>query len=321
MKKLGLVSLLFLSLSFGTAYAFVSKALDYYEPTILNSLRMIFAFWASILFVLILIVINPDNYHTFKATFKKKETPLLSSMFCGVLNYGLPHSLLTIAQRSIPSTIIVIVQPFVSLFELFFASFLLPDEKFSFTKLYPQLIAIFGSTLSSLPNLMLGFKETGNAYLIDYLLLIISLLSFAFGMVYIKAFLRKANNILIGSYQLFGASVYSTLFAIAKNSLHGYFDAVKTAGPKMLLYPFVLGVCFTGSATFLMIFCIKELGAVITGYSNYLQIIIGVIFGVLFLHEWKDYSQNDLILSISGLIILFFSVLIGLSHKEVKTEK
>ena len=321
MKILGLISLIFLSLSFGTAYAVVSKALIYYDPVILNSLRMIFAFWGSIIFILVLIIIKPEYYFIFKKTILTKETPFLSSLFCGVLNYGLPHSLLTIAQRTIPSTIIVIVQPFVTLFELLFASFLLPDEQFSLNKLIPQLIAICGSTLSSLPNFIRGIKENDNIFLIHYILLVFALLSFAFGMVYIKAFLNKANNLLISSYQLFGAAIYSTIFAILSNSFDFYYETIIKAGPKALFYPFSLGVFFTGSATFLMVYCIKELGAVITGYSNYLQIIFGVLFGVLFLNEWENYSYKEVFISISGLIILFISVIIGLIVKQPKQQK
>ena len=321
MKTLAILCLIMLSTSFGTAYAVVSKALHYYNATILNSLRMIFAFWSSLVFILVLIIIKPEYFHTFKKSIKKHKTPLLSSMFCGVLNYGFPHSLLTIAQRSIPSSIIVIVQPFVTLFELFFASLLLHDEKFSFSKLFPQLIAITGSTISSLPNFLVVIKGTGDVYLVDYLLLLIALLSFAFGMVYIKAFLKKANNILIGSYQLFGAAVYSTLFAIYNNNFCGYYEAIVSAGSKALIFPFVLGVCFTCSATFLMVYCIKELGAVTTGYSNHLQIVIGVLFGVFFLHEWKDYSKNEIILSVVGLLMLVISVVLGLRSKEGRREK
>ena len=88
-----------------------------------------------------------------------------------------------------------------------------------------------------------------------------------------------------------------------------------------MFYPFSLGVFFTGSATFLMVYCIKELGAVITGYSNYIQIIFGVLFGVLFLNEWENYSSKEVFLSICGLIILFISVIIGLILKQPKQQK
>lgn len=318
MKILGFVALGFLSLSFGTAYAVVAKGLNYYDGPTLNSIRMCFAFWGSVVFILSLLIIKPSFYSKIGKSIEKGETPLLSSMFCGMLNYGLPHSLITIAQRSIPSTIVVIVQPFVSLFELFFAAALLNDEKFSFKKLLPQLIAIIGSTLSSFPNLKLGFEGTGESSLLDYLLLLIALLSFAFGMVYIKAFLKKANNILIGVYQLFGAAIYSTIFAIARNGFGSYIDSIIGAGPRALIYPFVLGVCFTCSATFLMVYTIKELGAVVTGYSNYLQILIGVVFGVLFMHEWDNYTKSDYIFSFAGLIVLVISVFIGLSHDDGK---
>lgn len=47
-----------------------------------------------------------------------------------------------------------------------------------------------------------------------------------------------------------------------------------------------------------------ELGAVTTSLTDFGQIIIGTIVGVMFLNEWNNYRREDIIVCILGLIII-----------------
>ena len=306
-----------LSIDYGAAYALVSKALCHFNGTILNALRMCFAFAGALTYFLLLVLFKKDFYTTVKDSVKKGETPFISSMICGILNYGLPHSLISIAQMSIPSTLVVIVQPFTSLFQFFMANCCIPDEQFKCLNFMTQMLAIIGSMVTSITNFSnLDFNDSSSFTVLHYIFLIVALLSFAFGSIYVKKYLKNSNSELMCTYQLLGSAIYAVSFAmIQQKGINGFANSVSSSKVANLWYPAVLGICFTCLATFLAVHCINTLGATIQGFANYGQIIVGVIVGVLFLHEWDGYTSNDYLFALSGLVILILSMIFGVSTK------
>jgi drug/metabolite transporter (DMT)-like permease len=70
----------------------------------------------------------------------------------------------------------------------------------------------------------------------------------------------------------------------------------------------------------LWIYVVRELGPVKANFANIGQIVIGVIAGVLFLSEWKEYTRGEVLLSLGGLAFLALSIFRGFSLEE-KGEK
>ena len=309
-KILPKFSFFLLCLIYGCSYAFVSKALPYFEGSILNSLRMWFAFFFSIL-ILIYFILNDKNFFKIiQKSLKSGNTPIFLTFLCGIINYGFPHSLITLSQNKLPSVLIIISQPFVSLFTFLMSPIFLFEEKITFKKLIPQLLAIFGSILTAKPSFNLNENNNSNFEFLPYLLLIISLISFSFGTIFIKAYLNYSNSILLCVFQLFGSAIYSTIFSILKVGYNNYFNSIFN-NPKNLIWPLLLGIFFTGIGSFLFVYIVKELGTVIASFTNFGQIVIGIIIGVLFLKEWENYSKFDIFLSLIGLIFIFISLIFG----------
>lgn len=234
-----------------------------------------------------------------------------------MLNYGIPHSLITIAQLTIPSSLVVITQPFTSLFQFFLANCCLEDESFTWKNFSTQMLAIIGSLISSYPNFSdVNFNDSSKFNIFHYIFLISALLSFAFGSIYIKKYLKNSNSELMSAFQLLGASIYAIGFSILDcGSPEKFIASISASGINRIWYPAVLGIAFTMTATFLSVHCIKSLGATIAGFANYGQIIVGVIIGVIFMHEWDNYSTNDYIFATTGLIVLIASMIIGVVSK------
>jgi hypothetical protein len=70
----------------------------------------------------------------------------------------------------------------------------------------------------------------------------------------------------------------------------------------------------------LWIYVVRELGPAKTNCANIGQIVIGVIAGVLFSGEWKEYTRGDVLLSLGGLAFLALSIFTGFFLQE-KGEK
>ncbi|OHS98875.1 Integral membrane protein [Tritrichomonas foetus] len=301
-----------LCFTFGTSYALVSVIRQNVDPYLLSSLRMIFGCIAALGIFLYKGMTSPNYFRHAKQSLSSGSTPAIKSMVCGIINSGFPHSLITIAQRTVPSVAVQISQPCVSLFSLIFAAIFLSDERFSFKQFSFQLLSLVGTVLVTIPTF--SSDSDKGATLFDYSLLLIAIASFGFGAVYIKLFLPKADNVLLCFFQLLGSSIYTTVYSLFIHGLKGYLMNFFAINFFTMFYIFCLGAFYTCTNSFLYVYIIRELGTVTANYTNVGQIVVGVIVGVLFLHEWKDYSLIDVLVSIAGLVVLSISIMLGLKQ-------
>jgi drug/metabolite transporter (DMT)-like permease len=281
--------------------------------------------WCAALFATLFIALQVAIDSKYRArvwtSVTSGNTPIFASVICGVLNYGLPHSLITLAQRSVTSVAVTIAQPCVSLVALFAAHLLLPDEKFSAEKLIPQLVALLGTILTSIPTFS-SAPAGKSAESFDYFLLCVAVISFGVGTVSIKYKLSKADSSLACVFQLWVSALYATVFYITQVGLDFAIVAIGNISSQTLLWGVLLGCVYTYTSAILFVYVIKELGAVKVGLANFGQIVIGVIAGVVFLHEWSGYSFGDVVLSLLGLTLLTISILSGfLVRDRVKVTK
>lgn len=304
---LGFIALCFL---YGTSYGIAILGLKQYSGATLTALRMIFAFFSSLLIFIGRIIFEPDTRTAISISFKKHKKHIFTSAFGGIMYYGFPHSLIGVAQRSIPSNTVHIAQSCVPFFAFIFANFMLDDEKFSWLKFYPQLLALNGTILTTIPTEDSSYGEKPKV--IDYIFIVVAIASFGFGSVYMKSHLACVEPTICGLYQLFGSAIYSTLFAIHYDKLSVFTSQIRSTKIGTIIWPLILGAVHTCGCTYVYLFTCKKLGAVIASFSNFGQIVIGVLIGIFFFDEWDSYDVKDYIMSAFGLVLLTAAIICGL---------
>lgn len=296
----------------GTAYAFSSKGIKYYDPSVLTSIRMFIALSTSLI-VLITDYLRIKRDHITFHNFTEFNNPAYMpyALLCGVISFGFPHALISMSQKYVNSSIVVVMQPFVSLIQFILSGLFLTGEPFTLNKFIANIIAIAGSLIASIPTLT-GAGANNNVY-IGFTLLITALFSFAVGGVIMKKYCSNTSPIKFAFYKLLGASVSSFIFSVCVvGSIEKYFEIIHDAGIRSLVYPVLLGICFTYTSTYLGIYCTSTLGSIITAYSNYIQILFGVFVGVVFLGEWEDYTAKNKFVSCCGILLIMVSMVLGL---------
>ena len=294
---------------YGTSYGIAILGLKHYPGATLIALRMEFAFGTSVLIFLIRSIIDRNLFNTACETLCNNKIDMLKSAFGGIMYYGFPHSLIGVAQRTIASNTVHIAQSCVPFFAFIFANFLLPDEKFSCHTFYPQVLAVIGTTLTTIPTMESPWHETPSVW--DYIFLFVAIASFGFGSVYMKSGLANVEPNMCGIFQLFGSAIFSTCFALGYDKPKVFAKSISESTGVTILWPLILGSCHTCGCTYVYLWVVKRLGAVISSFSNFGQIVLGVLIGVIFFQEWANYKTKDFILSGLGLGILCLAIICG----------
>lgn len=303
---MGFVALCFL---YGTSYGIAILGLEHYPGATLTALRMIFAFASSLIIFVFRISFDMKTRLNVQESFKHHKMHMLKSAFGGIMYYGFPHSLIGVAQRSIPSNTVHIAQSCVPFFAFIFANFMLSDEKFSFKRFYPQVLALIGTILTTIPTQDSSYGV--KAKIIDYIFVAVAIASFGFGSVYMKSHLSNVEPTLCGLFQLFASAIYSTVFAIGYDKPNIFISKVRSSTLLGITWPLILGAVHTCGCTYVYLWTVKKLGAVISSFSNFGQIVIGVLIGVFFFHEWDSYLTKDYIMSAFGLATLTLAIACG----------
>lgn len=302
-------------LIFGTSYAVVSCALGRVDGKALNVFRMLFAAMSAGLVLLGKMLFDAR----YREALKAKRLPVMKMIMAGFLNQGFPHSLITIAQRSLSSIEVTIAQPCIPLFCLLAERFWMPEEKCRLSKVIPSVIALIGTVITFSPSF--ESARTGG-FLIDYLYLSLAIASFGFGIVFVKAHLSTVDSSVLCFVQMLTSAIYATFLTIfEKKSLFLSFIAANFT-TEMLKWAAILGFVFSFMSSLLFTFVVQEMGAMKAGYTNFGQIIVGVWTGFTFLHEWDKFSAGQVLVGVLGLAILCVSLVIGFSaERKISRQK
>lgn len=310
------IGFVFVCFLFGTQYAVSQIGYKYIDNITFISMRMTTAFLTiSIVFAARLII--SKKYRVFiYASMKRGDTNWWKSMILGLLQYGFPHSMIALGQRTVASTIVTVVQPLVPTSSLLFASIFLADEKFTWAKLIPHVLAIIGCTLTCIPPFYNGGHIDPPKWY-DLLMVFISVLSFGFGSVFFKMFQVQADFLACVFFQLLGATVYSQAFALIKIG-PGENARLWFHTGKYIIYPLIIGIGYTSTSSAICLHIARVFGAVKSQLVNFGQIVIGVIAGVAFLHDFKGYTVWMHVVSWFGVVLLFISTILGfvVDHTE-----
>lgn len=309
------IAFIFLCIAYGTSSALVSIIRKTVDPIVLSCVRFFFGLVTSI-FVFTINIIKDNNYmRHIRQSLSSQSINVPKAMLCGIINYGFPYSLIAISQRSVSSIAVQISQPLVSVFSLLASHILLSNEKCTAKKLFYQLLSVFGTILTSIPTLK--FSESKNAvFMFDYFLLFLSTVSFGFGTVYVKYSQSKPDQTALCMFQLLGAFIYSFVYGVYCFGLNQFIFYLAQIDRSALFLIIILGIFYTCLTSITFLYVLRELGVVVSNYTNVGQIIIGILVGVVFLNEWSNYSIFDIVLSITGLIVLFVSIIFGIQNEN-----
>ena len=132
-------------LVYGTSYFFVAKGLVYFSAGVFQTFRMFFGLVFTVTLLAIRCIINKNGYRqVVRSHFTSGWRPIVFLLIDGLINLGVPHCLIAVAQQWVPSSNVQLMQPIATCAGAIFANFVLPDEPFTRTKLYSLILAVIG---------------------------------------------------------------------------------------------------------------------------------------------------------------------------------
>lgn len=317
------LSFIFCAVAYGASSAAVTQALKQFTPELIIVFRMLFGCGFCVL-IMIFRMIFQDGYKSIvKAHFTAGFWPLFHLCIGGLLNLGIPHSLIAIAQQWIPSAAVQLSKPLTPAVSQILSHFLLPDERFTWLKFAALCCAVIGVACSAVPQFLHSATGSDTIHLaIGYALLIVAVSLFGVASVYLK-FKTPNTDITISSIVQTGISFF---FDIIWSLIMDGPDKIKSTVVNSTwdgwMWPLLLGVLASGVAVHGFMYLVNNLGAVGANFIPFGQIIVGVTLGVAWLHEWAPYDLWEIILSIIGILFLTAAIVIGFwHHKKPKSEK
>lgn len=262
-----------LCLLFGTSYATVSRALFFCDGTVLSCIRMWVATLCALLVILFRMWSSRSYSHQIRGLLDSGAAalPWQKIFVCGIVNFGLPHSLVTLAQRTVTSVAVTISQPCITLFAFLTSLLLIPDEKFRLVKFVPHVLAIAGALTTSIPTLRPSAHSTQYS---DYGLLGAAVVSFGVGSVLIKWALPPIDQLVLCLGQSLGSALYTTVFCAWQLGPGFMWDAFRNIGWNTIGWGCVLGIVYSFTTSVLYVYVIREMGPVTGGMVNFGQIVV-----------------------------------------------
>ncbi|OHT03995.1 Integral membrane protein [Tritrichomonas foetus] len=315
-------SFIFCAVAYGASSAAVTQGLKYFTPELIIVFRMLFGCGFCII-VLIFRMIFQEGYTSIvKAHFTSGFWPIFHLSIGGLLNLGIPHSLIAIAQQWIPSAAVQMAKPLTPAVSQICSHFLLPDERFTWLKFAALMCAVVGVTCTAIPSFLhtVGGDDTVKMA-IGFILLIISVSLFGVASVYFK-FKTPNTDITISSMMQTGVSfVFDIIWSLIMDGPQKIYDCCRNAGWIGWIWPLMLGILASGVAVHGFMYLVNNLGAVGANFVPFAQILVGVTLGVAWLHEWAPYRWWEIVLSSIGLVFLTAAIVIGFWHGKEKEPK
>jgi len=240
--------------------------------------------------------------------------PIFHLVFGGLLNMGIPHCLIAVAQKSVSTASVQLMQPIATTAGAIFGHFILDDERFTMKKFYSLLLSLVGVTLTGIPN----FAHAGSnpnttigAMAIGYVLLFVSVVMFGVAPGYFKWTVPNADITLSATIQIFASAIFNFFYSLINDGWDKMVDMTMKAPSNAWLWPMIIGCLVSGSAIHGFMYLINEIGTFGANMIPFGQIIFGVGIGVFFLKEWEKFSLFEVILSLCGIGFLVLSLAFG----------
>jgi drug/metabolite transporter (DMT)-like permease len=311
------VAFLALCLIYGSSYAWISTFIERTPPAIFSFLRMFFALIA-------ILCIHAYYYQSVPESGDRVITSLadgsVSRIWCffgRIIGLGIPTSIITLAQWSVPSVIVTLSQPTILLFSLVLAHFLAESERSRSTK-FSSTCCVYRRQPDDHPLAAVRVGEL-SFRVIGFVFLFIKLFFYGLGSIYIKLCMTKGEVALVCSYSVTGGTAYNPLALLWAGGFGGIFGISFVTMANIALF----SIFFSALPSFLFIYVVQDIGPVKANLVDFGQIIIGVFCGVFLLNEWRELTTSDKILSWIGVGQIFLSLSFDFNKhwKEMKLDE
>ena len=306
------VSFIFCAVAYGSSSAAAAEGLKHWTPEMLIMLRMLFGFGFCLIVLICRLIFQPGYKQIVRAHFCSGFWPYFHLCVGGLLNLGIPHSLIYIAQQWIPSCAVQLAKPLTPIGSAL-ANLCMPsDEKFTCHKAIALGSAIIGVALGAVSSFRFthGTASIGDVVL-GYILLVLAMISFGVSASYFKWKTPNTDITISSLMQTFFSFWFDLIWSMIMDGPTTFKNKFNDATAYNWLWPLLLGVLGSGVAVHGFMYLVNTLGAVGAGFIPFLQIIVGIAIGVGFLGEWDGYLWWDILLQVLGIAFLSVAILVG----------
>ena len=303
---------------YGSSYAGVSQGLKYFTPGVFQTFRMLFGCLLMFLVVTIRSITSKGYRDLMHAHFSQGVKPVMMILIGGLINMAIPHCLTAVAQTWVASSVIQIFQPFIPLFGAIASHFFIPEERFTCQIAMSLLLAVIGIVCASVPSFLHGTDQGGSIEMLalGYALTLVAMASFGIAPVFFKLKTPNVDESLSVCLQLAISTVFEAVYGLIKDGPQNFSEQVLNAPPIAWMWPVVIGSLVSGVAVFCVMYLIRTIGVFGTNLVPFGQLVVGIVIGVVALDEWSGYKPWEVALGIIGVIILCFSLVVGIYKKK-----
>lgn len=224
-------------------------------------------------------------------------------LIMGFFANTLPFTLFSFGEQFADSGAASILNATTPIFTVLIANLFLTDERLTPSRLGGVIVGFLGILLIFFPDflaLLHGKGLTGGMATIGLIAFVLASLSYGISMVYARLNLRGLPPLVGPTAQLISAAVIILPIALLIEKPYQLTPHLPAIGSAL-----ALGLFGTASAYFVYYKILESAGATFLSLVTYLLPPIGVLLGVLFLHEKPGwYALAGLILIILGVMIV-----------------
>ncbi|MFL5674475.1 MAG: DMT family transporter [Chloroflexota bacterium] len=256
-----------LGLMWGSSYLFIKLAVDDFGTFTLVSLRLLVG--AALLWVVIRLAHQP---------LPRERRMYGHLLVMAIVNITIPFLLITWAEQSVDSSLAAILTSPVPLFAIVLSALFLADEPMRVNGVVGLIVGFIGVIIITSPGL-----TGGNSSVSGELALLGAAFSYAVGAVYSRRNVRGLPPMIPAVFQVSFAAIIVTVLALVVE--HPWTATPDTEAIFSILW---LGIFGSGLAYLLVFRLFSHWGATRTTLIAYVIPPVGIVLGVLVLHEPID---------------------------------
>jgi len=256
-----------LGLMWGSSYLFIKLAVDDFGTFTLVSLRLLVG--AALLWVVIRLAHQP---------LPRGRRMYGHLLVMAIVNITIPFLLITWAEQSVDSSLAAILTSPVPLFAIVLSALFLADEPMRVNGVVGLIVGFIGVIIITSPGL-----TGGNSSVSGELALLGAAFSYAVGAVYSRRNVRGLPPMIPAVFQVSFAAIIVTVLALVVE--HPWTATPDTEAIFSILW---LGIFGSGLAYLLVFRLFSHWGATRTTLIAYVIPPVGIVLGVLVLHEPID---------------------------------
>lgn len=309
----------FLSLTYGSAFAAVQQGLKYFAPILMIFYRMLAGFVTACIVCGIRCLVQKGYWQVVKAHYTHGIVSILWVALGGLLFHGIPHSVIAVAQLWVTSASVQIAQPLATAFGAILSHFVLPDEPFNWQKALILFFSLLGVALCSVPSFLhaSGGAAVGNMAL-GWALLVVGVACFGLAPVVMKWKASNSDAMASSVIQLGSSSVLTLIVSLIWSGPKKIAQQSHDAPPIAWLWPILVGFLASGLAASGYNYIVHVWGAIGGNLVPFGQIVVGVIVGVAFMKDWDPYKVWEIFISCLGIILLLVAIGLGFYNPKGK---